>query len=267
MTAPALAFDTDNGRYYRHPGNSKTVPSITNIKSKKHVELKHWAARKVADYAADRREMLATLERDEAFSLVKGALYAREENSPSAIGDQVHKWIEERIQRGADPEGWDEASSTAKNMYKRFIDFEMKYSPEYTMSEFTVWSDTHDYAGTGDLGIKVGNRHVLVDTKTGKAVYPDVAMQLAALAFADFIIDEDGQQVELPGFDAFGVLHLRPMSASLVPVFHIDEWFQAFLGLRKLFEVEVEYADKTLGYAPKIKGPTAEARMRDPRAA
>jgi hypothetical protein len=257
MTAPALAFDTDNGRYYRHPGNSKTVPSITNIKSKKHVELKHWAARKCADYAADRREVLATLERQEAYDLVKGALYAREENSPAEIGDQVHKWVEHFVKGGNAPEvdceDWGTATSTARGMWKQFRHFHDTAQPEYTLSEFTVWSDTHDYAGTGDLGLKYKGRHILVDTKTGKAVYPDVAMQLAALAFADYIVGENGDQQEIPKFDAYGILHLRPRSATLVPVFHIDDWFRAFLGLRELFRTDVEFSNTTLGSGARFQ--------------
>lgn len=256
MTAPALAFNTDNGRYYRHPGNSKTVPSITNVKSKKHVELKHWAARKCADYAADRREMLATLERDEAYNLVKGALYARDETDPSAVGDQVHKWIEVFVKTGvtpdaADPAEWNAATSTARQMWKQYLNFHFKAQPEYTLSEFTVWSDTHDYAGTGDLGLKISGRHALIDTKTGKSVYPDVAMQLAALQYADFIIGEGGEQSEIPRFDAYGILHVRPRSCVLVPVFHIEDWFRAFVGLRELFRVEVECKDTTLGAGAK----------------
>lgn len=258
MTAPALAFDTDNGRYYRHPGNSKTVPSVTNIKNKKHINLTNFAAKRCANYAADRREVLATLDRSEVFSLVREAAWAREEWGPGAIGDVVHRWIDGYVKTHVTPDKgdaaeWDAAPITARRMFQRFLDFEARYHPEYTLSEFTVWSDTHDYAGTGDLGLKIGGRHVLVDTKTGESIYPDVAMQLAALGGADYILNEDGTQADLPGFEAYGILHLRPMSASLVPVFHIEDWLKAFLGLRELFRVEVEMAETTLGYAPKIK--------------
>lgn len=255
MTAPKLAFDTSNGRYYRHPGNSKTVPSITNIKNMKHVALDRYAAKKVANYAADNREKLATLDRNEAFTLCREALFAKDENSPSRIGDIVHGWIEEYVRHGARPDAsaMEAAPITARRMWGQFTGFTEKYRPVWTATEFTVWSYAYGYAGTADLSFYIGDSHVLCDTKTGANIYPDTAMQLAALGKAEVIVDEQAYEKPLPHFDKHAILHLRPMSATLVPVYHIDEWFQAFLGLKQLFDVVVEYNDTTLGYAPQIK--------------
>jgi hypothetical protein len=131
--------------------------------------------------------------------------------------------------------------------------------PEFVMSEFTVWSDTHDYAGTMDWAARVGGKRLLTlgDNKTGKAVYPDMALQLAAGAYADYILLPDAsspsgyKQVEVPTYDAFGILHLRPRSWSLVPMQKIPEAFKAFVGLRAAFEWKVTCEDATVGNAPK----------------
>jgi hypothetical protein len=127
------------------------------------------------------------------------------------------------------------------------------YKPSWSLSEFTVWSDAHNYAGTADLAAYIGNALVLIDHKTGKNAYPDTALQLAALANADFILSPDGTEMPLPKFDRCGILHIRPRSCRLIPVDHIEEAFSAFLGLKACFDWQVAYQDETLKYAPKLE--------------
>ena len=274
MTAPAMSFGTDNGRYYRHPGHHKTVPSITNIKNVKGVEaIKYAAVRDAATYAVDNYDRLHGLNRDEAITLIKKAPFARSDDSPSAIGDVVHDWIDVWVKDGcpdlADyvpygmlkatpqaPDGYKQAPITARRMWGQFIEFVRYYTAKaglrFIDSEFTVWSDTYGYAGTADLAMVLNDEYVLADTKTGKAAYPDTAMQLAPLAKADYIITPDGEAKTLYPFTKFAILHLRPMSYQLIPVYNIDEAFKAFLGLKAEFDWDVQYSDRTLGYAPKF---------------
>lgn len=256
MTDPILSVSTANGRYYVHPDRRDMAPSITNITSKKDKPgLKYWAAREAATYAADNLDKLQTLSRDEVVQLVKMAPFARSEDSPSAIGDTVHGWID--VYAKGEVVSADEVAAAprqARDMWRQFHGFIDRYKPHFIMSEFTVWSDKHGYAGTADWAAFIdGGGTVLGDTKTGKAVYPDVGMQLAALANADYILNADGTETELPKFDAYAVLHLRPMFARLIPVQRIDESFDQFLGLKAAFNFDVLYADEVLGYAPKIE--------------
>jgi hypothetical protein len=254
MTAPALSVSTNNGRYYIHPKRRKSVPSITNIKDVKSIPaLKYVAARDAAGYAADNRAKLATLDRNEAFQLVKQAPFTFTDESPARIGDVVHDWIDRYI-KGAPP-GAQEINGaviTARHMWQRFGEFVGRYQPQFVDSEFTVWSDTHDYAGTGDLAMNIKGALILADTKTGKNVYPETGMQLAALAFADCILTTEGEEKPIPKFDRFAVLHLRPTSYQLIPVDNIEASFRAFLGLKAVFDWEVEYGDKTLGFSPRV---------------
>lgn len=271
MTDPVLSTKTTNGRYYTHPGNHKAVPSITNIKGIKSIDaLKYFYSKECAAYAADNISRLATLERDEIFSLVKGAPFRRKplEENPSAIGDIIHGYIDQDIKRTLggntepevnplvyiDREGYAlESPRTVRNMWRQYEGFRDKYNPKWVDSEFTVWSDTYGYAGTADWSAFIGKSLVLGDTKSGKGVYPDTAMQLAALAKADYILDADGNQRELPRFERFAILHVRPMFTRLVPVEHIDEWFAAFLGLKACFDTVINFEDKTLAQAPKTE--------------
>ena len=254
MTDPALSVPTSNGRYYVRPNSGSSVPSITNIINKKDKPaLKYWAAKECASYASNNRAKLASLTEEEAFQLVRQAPFSRRDDSPSAIGDIVHGWIDRRIKGDSpDHEEVAQAHQTVKWMWNSFLKFEDHYKPEYTASEFTVWSDEHGYAGTADLSFRIAGLHVLTDTKTGTSVYPETAMQLAALANADVILSADGTETPVPHFDRYAVLHVRPRSAELKPVDNIDAAFRTFLALKTVFDWDIEYADRTIGAAPRI---------------
>lgn len=254
MTAPELARPTEHGRFYFHPGSQASVPSITNIIGMKSKPLFRAGLKKAARYASANRGALAGLTEDEVFKLVSNP--PDEENGPSAIGDLVHKWIEEFIVSGGQgpPRGDVEAApNTARWMFERFIsDFHTPRQPRYTDAEFTVWSNKYGYAGTADFSAMLWGHHTLVDTKTGKATYPEVAMQLAAIAHADVVLAPDGTESRVPEYTRFGVLHVRPRSAKLHPVFNIEEAFQAFLGLKAVFDWNINYAPRSIGYLPNV---------------
>jgi hypothetical protein len=259
MTAPALSVSTPFGRYYYNPARQTQVPSITNIKGKKSIDsLKYWAAKEAARYAADNIEKLYGLTPDEVFRLVKSAPFSND--SPraesSAIGDLVHDWIDRYIKNdapSADEVG--AAAPTARHMWRQFSNFVQHYKPDWQDSEFTVWSERFEYAGTADWSARINGALVLGDTKTGKAIYPDYAMQLAALAKADYILEPDGSQRPLPKFERFGLLHVRPTFTRLVPVDLIDECFKQFLALKIVFDFDVQFSDAVLLPAPKLEAP------------
>jgi hypothetical protein len=257
MTAPKLSVETANGRYYYHPRKSNQVPSITNIKKVRNVPpINTWRVNEAARYAAENIEMLQPLPERERFQLIKSSPYRPSESGK--VGDMVHDWIDRWVKGETIPENEiQEAPQAAKRTLNSFWAFNRKYQPKYNNAEFTVWSDRYGYAGTADLDITMpSGKRTLVDTKSGNAVYWDIGLQLAPLAKADFILDEDGNEQPLPEFQAFAGLHLRPMSFQLIPVHCIDECFKAFLGLKTVFDLEINYADRVLEYAPKIKTST-----------
>lgn len=255
MTAPALSVPTANGRFYRDPnGRRDMVPSITNVIGMlDKPALKFWAAKEAANYAADNREMLAGLPRDAAQQLVRNAPFQRSDDSPAAIGDIVHNWIDRHVQ--GDAPTHDEVVNshrTARDMWYSFIKFRDHYAPDFIDSEFTVWSDQYDYAGTADLHLVINGVSVLADTKTGANVYSESAMQLAAIANADIKMSTTGEELPVPKFERYAILHIRPRSATLVPVENIDAAWACFRALREVFKWKVQYADQTLGFAPKV---------------
>lgn len=259
MTAPKLSVETANGRYYYHPRKPNQVPSITNIKKVRNVPaINGWKVNTTARYAADNLEMLTPLPPYERYQLIKSAPYRPSQSGD--IGDTVHDWIDRTVKGFEIPEDELQAAiPAARNTFKTFLAFRRYhlYQPMVlNQAEFTVWSDTHGYAGTADLDISIGDWRVLIDNKTGNDAYWDTALQIAALAKADFIVSEDGSEQPIPAYDRFAILHLRPTYFRLIPVHHIDECFEAFLGLKKVFDTEIVYADTVLEMVQKVKTAT-----------
>lgn len=259
VTDPALARPTEHGRFYHHPRTRAEVPSITNITGMKFKPLFKSGLKKAATYAADNIATLANLDRDAVYTLCANP--PTDPTDPSRVGTLVHGWIERYIKGKlvgsgeglVTPDELAAAPNTARWMYERWLKFDAHYHPEYVASEFTVWSNTFGYAGTADFSMMLNGAHVLVDAKTGKQPYAEVAMQLAAISHADFILSADGTESRLPQYNGFGVLHIRPRSFTLHPVYRIEEAFQSFLALKTVFEWNVHHAPYSVGEAPQIK--------------
>jgi hypothetical protein len=108
---------------------------------------------------------------------------------------------------------------------EQFAEFLTERAPVFAENECTVWNRTEGYAGTLDFIAAINGHPTLGDTKTGKRVYPEVALQLSALARAEFILREDGTEEPMPPVTHLAALHLRPRSWALVPVsFHAASW-------------------------------------------
>lgn len=262
MTAPALARParkgepgfTTGGRVYEHPVTHKVAPSITAVIAMlDKPALKYWAAKMCGEFAADNVATLAAEpDRDERLKLVKGAPWAQSSKSAND-GDVIHDWIDRYIKgTGIDHEEFDNASTTARHMWQAFRTFCQTYNPEWIDSEFTVWSDRFGYAGTADWAARIGAWTVLGDTKTGKNVYPEVGLQIAAIANADYIIEPGGSQRSIPAFDRFAVLHVRPTFTRLHPLQHMTEGFEAFKAARVLKYWKDSLAETVISAAPKL---------------
>jgi len=62
----------------------------------------------------------------------------------------------------------------------RFVDFHNRFNPEYLVSEGSYVSETLKVGGTIDIVCVINDETWLLDVKTGKALYEDYALQLAA---------------------------------------------------------------------------------------
>jgi hypothetical protein len=182
MSTPALAQNVrGKGRHYAHPETGELLPSITNVLNiLDKPALPRWAAKLVAERAWDLRSTLDELGRDEAIDILKGSPWRNSQRAASR-GTSIHEYLEVVGNGGYAPELEGDAVR-----YKAAADeFLHVYKPEFRFTEFTVFGD--GYAGTADFLAVINGRVVIGDYKTSKALYPEIALQLAAIRHATHI--------------------------------------------------------------------------------
>lgn len=285
VSGPALARTTSRGRVYQHPLTGENAWSVTTILDalpKK--ALVGWAAREVAEFAVANRATLdailsgvrlvadATTETGPrggirttrtyghvisdpdavaaAVDYLKGSPYRSRERKAD-VGTLVHAEVEAHILGTPRPEVPVDAVAHMGH-FRRFVE---SWSPEFAASEATVWNRTESYAGTLDFVATMGGRTMLVDVKTGKDVYPEVALQLCAYARAEFALAPDGSETPLPAIDGACVLHLTADGYRVVPVHIDDRTWDTFRYVREVFRWEDELSKRCLGDA--LAGPDA----------
>jgi len=142
--------------------------------------------------------------------------------------------------------------------YRR--DFLMTFRPRFLAVEAMVCSLRYEYGGTADAFVDIDGEIWLLDYKTGAGVYPDTALQLAGLARAQFIgLPGDPTQYPVPAATRFGVLHIRPDGARLIPVVVDRQTVAAFLDARRLFAWDQGPAKTVIGPAIERAATTAAA--------
>jgi hypothetical protein len=230
--------------------------------------LRRWEAHMAADLALDSIEYLqrmADRDREGAKRYIAGAA-TRYTNHRAAVGTSAHDMFERMI-RGM------QSKRVAPDMvpYQRcFADFLRVVRPELVRAEDIAWSDTHRYAGSFDAWLRLrvvrladgtweldpeGHNplsvwvDVIADWKTSKGVWPSTAIQMAAYAFAEWMISPDGQRTPMPDFDGAVVLHITPEGWTLYPVYHdkLVRAFDYFLHLREVLDWERTDSRQALG--------------------
>lgn len=222
MTQPALAFNKRGmGRHYRHPVSGAEVPSVTNVIGVlDKPAIPRWAAKMVAVNAWKMRHSLDEMGEDECIDVLKGSPW-RKSGRAADRGTSVHDYLEARA-AGRDVELSGEALT-----YKAGADqFLEQYRPEFVRTEFTVFGD--GYAGTADALVRIGGRLLVADYKTSKALYPEIALQLAAIRYADTIVDESGSE-PMPDVDGCVGVLITPSGCQVREVDAGEEAYRAFL--------------------------------------
>lgn len=225
MTTPALAENVKGrGRHYRHPLTGELVPSITNcISILDKPALPRWAAKLVAENAWKMRHSLAEMGELECVDVLKGSPW-RNSGRAAERGTSVHDYLDAMANgRTVVLEG------EALTYKKGADDFLERYNPEFHLTEFTVFGD--GYAGTADAMLFLNGRLFVADYKTSKALYPEIALQLAAIRHAKEIVTPDGLIPMLDVDGAVGVL-ITPERAQVCEVDAGPEAFRAFLACR-----------------------------------
>jgi hypothetical protein len=169
-------------------GKPLTVPSVTTVlKLEDKSALIQWAADQSILWAVDNWFLLGSRSSEDAFSAGRYA-WSRVRDSRAQVGTGIHETVE------AEHTGsWNfpELDPEQKQILEQWKLFNEEWIVEPVLSEFTVWSHEHDYAGTADGLWDLTNRQTgesfrsLIDIKTSRNLWPGHLMQLAALKNAD----------------------------------------------------------------------------------
>lgn len=266
-----------------------------SVNSRGHAALRAWARAGRADVVTRqaRGELtsinLAKLTESDLAQRWLKAEPDRVRDAAAVIGSDVHSEAEAQVLRlvtetggalmDADPlPEWPAHLAGQEASFKAFL---ADWHPIYLATEATVFNRPQAYAGTLDAIMslnaddlreslyRVGSECPewligrgglvtgVVDTKAGGSVYPEVGMQDAAYARAEFIGLPDGvTELPMPGPIEFGaVLHITPKGYRLRLVDIGDRVYEAFLFAREGYRWHTEISKTVLGkdLAPERK--------------
>lgn len=223
VTTPAAASSDQYGnRFYSIPnpdtGVASELPSVTRligILAQPPIEI--WKMKAVAT-GLSRRPDLVALAAADPYQASQQALDAAKEGAN--MGTALHA-LTERVDDGTLDAGGvpDQVSGHLENYYRT----RELFAWEVVATERTVYNFALGYAGTFDRILRLSELGTVVaDIKTGKGVYPEVALQLAALALGEGIWDPETERHEaLPEglrTDLGLVIHLLKTKCKVIPV-------------------------------------------------
>jgi len=224
MSTPALAHNVrGRGRHYTHPVDGQDVPSITNVIGVLSKDaLPRWAAKMVAEQAWKMRHSLDGLGEDEAVDVLKGSPW-RNSGRAANRGTSVHDYLE----AAANGDPLPTLEGDAARYQKAADEFLSKWEPTFHRTECTVFGD--GYAGTADFIATIGGRFLLGDYKTSKALYPEIALQLAAIRYADSMVAVDGDIELTPIYDGCVGVLLTPDGVQVREIDAGPDAYKAFM--------------------------------------
>lgn len=268
MTTPKVATIKRAGsRYYVHPGTGDKYVGVTSVlNALPKPFLKFWAAKVVAEFAADNAGTLIQMVmggagRDAAVDWLKREPL-RFTGQAADVGTVVHG-IAEALSNGEDP---GPIHPDYQGYVDGFLAFTDAFSPTWEFVEATVFSDRHGYAGTFD-GLATfpegvlphGMRRAIVDIKTTRSgVHEEVGLQLSAYRYADYISDPEGNTVPLPDVDGGLVVWLRPDEWAAVPVECGPDELSTFLSVMDVHAWDTQ-GKRSVVHRPLVAPVTAPA--------
>lgn len=237
----------DRSGYYATPqGRFMSVTTILSQGVPKPA-LMHWASFEAAQCAVDNIPELVRARGEQRRLELRSWIQRageRKRDTAANLGTVIHGFLEAQILGQPTPEYTDEQRPFI-DAFNRFLEH---FQPEFEASELTVGNPDVGYAGTLDAIGRIpslGTDLLMLDWKTGKGVYPEVGMQLAAYRRCPIgWTRPDGVEVAVPATSAAMVLHVRPEELpggepngyALRPVKTDDEVFGKFLAAKQIAE-------------------------------
>lgn len=219
----------DHGRNHSYWLDGRPMPGVTGILNagKPKPALVNWAATAAATAAVDRWDELAALPVSERLTILRNAPNASRDRA-ALRGQEIHH-LAWQLVTGEEVTVPDEHLGPVQAA-ARWLD---SHHVEPILRETPVFNVTHWWAGTLDLVGRIDGCVWLLDWKTGKGIYDDTALQLAAYAHAEHYLEGKDVRPWTPP-DRCGAIHLTSDAAELRPV---DAGEATYLAFRYMAQV------------------------------
>ena len=226
---PRLAIARDRYHRYTHEGVVyRGTTSIIGVLDKSDA-LMPWAAKQTATAAVglvnELPAMLAAMGPDGVISaLTKRSAWERDKAAD--IGSSIHEWAD-RIALG---EATEAVPADIRERVEAYAYWWVASGWKRRLTEACVVSTSMGYGGTLDiLAFDEHGRTVLGDVKSGRNVYAETKLQLAAYGMAE-LIAPPGSEVAypMPKVDRYVVIHVTDAGVRPVEVDVTDEDRDAF---------------------------------------
>jgi hypothetical protein len=188
------------------------MPSVTTIlRVLDKPALSSWYKRQVAEAAVHRKAEWWEMTSADAVKWLASMPDGTRDNA-AAKGTAIHGLIDlaGRATAGATALPVSQEYQDTLDAFQRFLD-RVGGPQSIVSSEKAILNLSEGFAGTFDLLMNIDSELWLIDAKSGKGVYPDYALQLAAYGMAEHIaLPNDPTLYPFPEPTRYGVLHLRP---------------------------------------------------------
>jgi hypothetical protein len=239
----------DHGSWHSYTIDGRRAVGVTTaLKGIPKDALVPWAAKEVATYVVDNifdvKRMLDSGGRYPTIDFLKG-IPNQKRDTAAVRGTDVHALAEKYI-KGEEIE----VDDTVRPYVDGYAAFVRDWNPVSVHEEIVVASRIHGYAGTLDSIQDIPTLgRCLVDYKTGRGVYGEVALQVAAYRYAEVYLDADGNEQPMLAVDGTFVLHIQPDTYDLIPLAADLGTFENYLKAQAnyLANVQSKRLDKLIG--------------------
>lgn len=185
-----IDLDFNEARHY-FSVNGKPVISVTACTGviDKSAPLIYWATGLSKDFLLSHlKELVKDDKGDNIVKLIEEAAIQHRIRKQAAAdaGTEAHKWCELFI-KAKTKKDMPELPKDPKvyNAVTAFLKWVDEYEVKFVASEKHLYSKKYDYAGIMDAAAVIKRRTSVVDFKTGKAIYPEMRLQVSAYQAAD----------------------------------------------------------------------------------
>ena len=244
LTPAAIQRDADHNYYYE----GQRYPGVTGILSiiDKSGPLMTWAAGQTADAALgliygdppqeppDLRVLQQVLDTTGRAGF-RAAITSRagwQKDEAAKLGTQVHAWAELVVRGDEIPQ----LDDPIRQRVMHYAEWWKASGWQLRLSEAMVVHPDAGYGGTFDLlAYDADGRTVLADIKTGKGVYREAILQLAAYGYAPLVAPTGSPEAyPMPKVDRYAVLHVTTEGVREVELSIGDAEYRAFLACMTL---------------------------------